>query len=112
MPPAVAAMVDFFARMEALLGQQSWLSGDDFGLADICVIPYVARISEIGLTAFWSAGASPRVEQWLACAMARPSYAGAFSQWMPEATAEMFRTFGEAARPGIETIIRNKQGRS
>ncbi|HKY83122.1 MAG TPA: glutathione S-transferase family protein [Sphingobium sp.] len=112
MPPAVGAMVAFFQRMEALLGQQPWLSGDGFGLADICVIPYVARIGELGLSAFWSDGASPRVEGWLARTTARPSYGVAFSQWMPEATAAMFKTFGEAARPGIEAIIKDKQGRS
>lgn len=111
MVPAVAAMVAFFSRIDAVLERQPWLSGESFGLADICVIPYVARIAEIGLSAFWNEGAAPRVERWIADTMARPAFDAAFTQWMPEATAATFKAFGEAARPGIEAIIANAQGR-
>ncbi|HJQ15916.1 MAG TPA: glutathione S-transferase family protein [Allosphingosinicella sp.] len=111
MPPAVATMVAFFSRLETLLESQQWLSGDSFGLADICVIPYVSRMAEIGLDAFWNEGAAPRVEHWIARTTTRPSFEVAFTRWMPEATAAMFKTFGEATRPGIEAIIRSAQGR-
>ncbi|HKR90203.1 MAG TPA: glutathione S-transferase family protein [Phenylobacterium sp.] len=111
MAPAVATMVAFFARLETFLEQQRWLSGDAFGLADICVIPYVSRIAEIGLSAFWSGGVAPSVEEWIARTIARPSFTTAVSQWLPEPTAEMFRTVGERARPEIEAIIHEAQRR-
>ena len=111
MPPAVDTMVAFFARMEALLEKQAWLSGDSFGLADICVAPYAVRFDEMGFVAFWNQGFAPRVERWIARMRARPSFDVAFTRWMPEATAATFKTLGEAVCPRIEPLIRRAQGR-
>ncbi|HKT74077.1 MAG TPA: glutathione S-transferase family protein [Steroidobacteraceae bacterium] len=112
MAPAVVAMVAFFARLESLLGKQPWLSGGSFGLADICVLPYVARLSELRLGAFWSDGAAPRVERWLATMTERPSFEMAFTRWTPAAMASNARSLGEAARPAIEAIIKSAQKQS
>lgn len=109
MVPAAAAMVAFFTRMDAVLAGQPWLSGHDFGLADICALPYIVRFDEMGLAAFWDEGAAPGVADWLDRATARPSFDTAFSQWMPGAMASTFKALADEARPALTALIKAAQ---
>lgn len=108
--PEVVGAIDvlklFFARLEDRLAAQPWFAGPDFGLADACALPYVARFRDMGLSAFWSEGARPRVAGWLDRCTGRPSFAEAFTAWTPPETAQLFARLGEAARPALETLIK------
>lgn len=107
MQEALKSIARFLARLEDRLLRQEWLSGELFGLADACVLPYVVRFRELGLDGLWEGGARPRVADWLARATARPSFAEAFTKWMPEAMANSFAKLAAAARPQLEPMIRS-----
>ncbi|MBL8782716.1 MAG: glutathione S-transferase family protein [Alphaproteobacteria bacterium] len=62
---------DFYAWLERHLGDRQWFGGDQFGWADVAVIPYVNGSTGLGV------GPSPtsKLGQWQAGANARPSVA-------------------------------------
>ena len=64
-------------RMEKALEAGDWLVGDSYSIADICVLPVLHRMAEMGMAAMWQADL-PRVTTWYARATARPSFATAF----------------------------------
>ena len=70
-------------RMEARLASGGpWMMGTLFTLADICVMPTIVRLHDLGLTHLWNA--RPRVAGWLDAIMARPAFARTYP---PEARA-------------------------
>src|SRR5216683_1235925 len=42
------------AKMAARLSSNEWLVGDKYSLADIAMLPYIARLEDLGLAWFWS----------------------------------------------------------
>jgi len=80
-------------RMEKALEAGAWLIGDQFTIADICVLPVLHRMEEMGMAAMWQAD-MPRVTDWYVRATARPSFAKAI---YPEAKlAHIFPALREA----------------
>jgi glutathione S-transferase len=79
-PEEIAASLDelrlTIARMSAALARGPWIMGDAFGLADIVVAPTIDRLDDLGLASLWRD--HPRVADWYARLMARPSFAAAF----------------------------------
>lgn len=63
-------------RMEKALDANPWLVGPRFTIADICVLPVLHRMEEMGMAAMWQADL-PRVADWYARATRRPSFATA-----------------------------------
>ncbi len=53
-----------------------WLAGDAISLADLCVLPTIVRMSDIGLEDAWRD--SPNMMDWYARMRARPSFTTAF----------------------------------
>lgn len=83
---------DFYAWLERHLGDRQWFGGDQFGWADLTVIPYVNGSTGLGV------GPSPtsKLGQWQAGANARPSV-----QKTAQAAAESIKGMamvGEAVR--------------
>lgn len=108
-PEFVAAVKEFLNMvnlMEAQLAETRWLSGDQFGLADATVVPYVLRLDQLGMTPVVAAATRPRVSDWFARVKARPSYKTAVDDWIIPALGEMFREKGKALWPDIEQIVR------
>lgn len=101
---ALHAIARFLARLEMLLSQQEWLSGVRFGLGDISALPYVVRFDTLGLDGLWTVD-RPGVTAWLARAKARPSFAEAFTKWLPEPMAQMFAKLAAEVRPQLEPMI-------
>jgi len=71
---ALEALLALLPRMEAMLGQASWLMGEQFSLADIAAIPFVARIAELAPEAVVPARA-PAVAGWWQGVQRRPAFA-------------------------------------
>jgi glutathione S-transferase len=69
---AVGVVDQFLGRMEAGLSQTGWLAGDAFSLADIALMPYLARFNFLGLEALWTD--RPALSDWFARVQARPSF--------------------------------------
>jgi len=89
-----------FDDMQEQLAADSWLSGPDFGLADIAMVPYVDRIDRLGMGELWSVS-HPKIGEWLAALKDRPSYAVAFEAFIPEDMAASQRQAGTAHAPSL-----------
>jgi glutathione S-transferase len=61
-------------RMQMALAKGPWLMGRDFTLADICVLPSIDRLADLGLARMWE-DHFPRVTEWYVGFQARPSFA-------------------------------------
>ncbi len=101
---ALACFVDLIDALQASLAPDGWLSGDDFGLADAAVLPYVLRLDHLAMTPLLSA--RPAVADWYARVQARPSFETAVAAWLPEPVVAVFRRNGEAAWPQVEALTR------
>lgn len=58
------------AMLDEALATQPWLSGDDFGVGDIAVAPFVWNLTNVGLE--WTS--RPHLERWMAKLSERPAY--------------------------------------
>jgi glutathione S-transferase len=97
----ITALLD---KVEDLLGSnefepdaagQRWLVGA-FSLADICIAPYMYRLSALGAGAYWSATTRPNVAEWYARLSARPGFKVA-AEW-PDESGGGYEEVGLAAQ--------------
>ena len=75
---AYAQMRTCLARAEAQLAQTPWLAGDAFSLADIAMLPFIDRISNLRPEFLEGPGHS-HLNDWLARCKQRDSFAPAFA---------------------------------
>lgn len=68
---------DAFGKLEACLGDQDWLAGDEFTLADITWLPLHFTLEKAG----FSFDRYGNVKSWAAAIAARPSFQKAVLQW-------------------------------
>jgi len=74
---------------KALADGRTWLFGDQFTLAEINLVPYIARLEYLNMLDIWT-GERPNVVAWYRRIQARPSYKAEVSDWMkPEELPEM-----------------------
>jgi glutathione S-transferase len=64
-------------RMQKALSATAWLSGDEFSLADISMMPNIVRMEDLGLAHLWAD--LPRVSDWYARLQSRPSFERTYS---------------------------------
>lgn len=106
--PEVAGALRRFVQMldtvEAKLPKGAWLSGDDFGLADAAVLPYVLRLDHLAMTPLIDARTS--VADWYARVQARPSFETAVTKLLPQPIIDMFRNNGAAVWSEVEPLTR------
>lgn len=67
---AKATCESLFAMMDEALAAQPWFSGDEFGVGDIAVAPFVWNLTNVGLE--WAP--RPHLARWLANLSERPAY--------------------------------------
>jgi len=91
-----------FDDMQEQLAADRWLSGPDFGLADIALAPYVDRLDRLGMDVLWT-GSHPKIGEWLAALKDRPSYPIAFEAFIPEGMAASQRQAGAKHAPALLT---------
>jgi len=95
----------YLHKMEHALAHSEWLVGDRFSMADIAMAPYVNRLAALSMTALWEHGRLPRVGQWFERLRARPTFGGAFFDWVPaELLAEM-RSNGRKSLPAVAALL-------
>lgn len=70
-----------FDDMQAVLEKSTWLTGEEFALADVAVLAYVDRLERLGMSGLWETR-TPKVGEWLAAAQQRPSYTRAMSNYI------------------------------
>jgi glutathione S-transferase len=97
---AVAAYERAFKTLETELAGGPWILGAEPTLADINLMPLVARLDYLGLLDLWTAE-RPRVRQWWSNARAWPYFKSGLSDLISEAEFSEMRTHGPTIRDGI-----------
>jgi len=98
---AVAAYERAFKMLEeALDGGGPWILGAEPSLADINLMPLVARLDYLGLLDLWTAD-WPRVRNWWTLATAWPFFKSGLSDLIAEHEFAEMRTHGPKIRDGI-----------
>ena len=69
---ALATMIGFLDRVDGALASCDWLSGDEFGLADAAVLPYVLRLDNLFMTPVIEARGN--LQAWYERVQALPAY--------------------------------------
>jgi len=80
------------ARFEAALGEQHWLAGPDYSLADVAYTSYVTRLELLGFADMWSN--RPRVAAWFERIKSRSSFAEVIGRYRPD----FLKVLGERGR--------------
>ena len=98
----VAAFEKAFRRLEATLSERGpWIMGDAPTLADVNLMPYVARLHFLGLLDLWI-DQRPRVQAWWELVQRWPSYQSGLTTPMLNKEVTEMATHG----PGIASEIR------
>jgi glutathione S-transferase len=94
----IAAFEKAFANMEEdLADARPWLLGDALTLADIALMPFVARLDYLTLLDVWTTD-RPHVQAWWQRAQARPSFRSAIPEALGAQEIEAMRTSGAKIR--------------
>ena len=97
----IAAFEKAFKTMEAdLAAGGPWLLGSDFTLADVNMMPFVARLDYLDLLDVWISDRH-RVQAWWKRAKARPSFITAIPDVLTESEVVEMRTFGSRIRQRV-----------
>jgi hypothetical protein len=75
-----------------------WLLGADLSLADINMMPFVARMAYLDLLDIWIAD-RPACREWWGRVQAQPSFIASIPQKVPEADFTAMKNSGSAIRP-------------
>jgi glutathione S-transferase len=89
--------------MEEALGPGGWLLGVQFSLADIALVPYIARLALMELDWLWED--LPHVSDWWGRVQARSSYRPAIHAWYESADREDLRSGGQAVRDLLRGLV-------
>ena len=108
---AVSAYERAFKFMEQTLAERGpWLLGDKPTLADINLMPYVARLDYLGLLEAWIS-TRPRINAWWARTQAWPSFRRGLADLVTETEFGDMRTHGLTVRNDIEALIAKLRGK-
>jgi glutathione S-transferase len=102
----IAAYERAFKYLEATLGEHGgpWVLGKQPTLADINLMPYVARLDYLGLLGAWT-GERPRVRDWWAVAQEWPSFRRGLRDLISETEFAEMRSHGPKIRGEIEALV-------
>ncbi len=103
---ALGQLVGLLDDVEEALADKPWLSGESFGLADAGLLPYAVRLDQMAMGPLLAADTRPRLADLYARLQARPAFAVAVTEWLPEPILALFRTGGEAVWPEVEPMTR------
>ena len=103
---ALGELLDLIDAMDASLSAGEWLSGEHFGLADACALPYVMRLDHLAMGSLLTPAARPDLADWYGRVQARPSFEKAVTQWLPEPIIDLFRKGGDAVWADVEPLTR------
>jgi glutathione S-transferase len=97
----IAAYERAFKTMEAdLAAGGPWLIGGDYTLADINLMPFVARLEYLGLLDLWI-GERPHVQAWWLRAKARPGFVASIPDVLSENEVAEMHTAGARIRQRV-----------
>jgi len=101
---SVRTKVALLDKIEVALQTNDHLTGQALSLADLIILPYVARLEHMG----WSPELlrhRPRARSWLERMMSRKSYQEGIVGWMTPEIAKNWRSWGEEAWPAAKQAL-------
>jgi glutathione S-transferase len=102
---AIAAYERAFKLMEQALAERGpWICGVSPTLADINMMPFVARLSYLGLLEAWTAD-RPRIQDWWQRAQEWPSFRRGLHDLITEAEFAEMSAHGPKIRADVEMLI-------
>jgi glutathione S-transferase len=108
---AIAAYERAFKLMEPTLAEGGpWLLGDKPTLADINMMPFVARLSYLGLLEAWTAD-RPHINEWWARVQQWPSFKRGLSDLVTEHEFTEMATHGPKIRADVEKLVAGLRAR-
>lgn len=106
----IANFEKLFKNMDkALAGGNDWLLGDDYSLADINVIPYVARLHFLSFLDIWTDD-RPNIQAWFERAQLRPSYAVAIGEALGADEVADMHTYGSKIKDQVRARLAEYRG--
>lgn len=93
----------FFGELESALADDLWLAGPNYSLADIDVIPYVWRLSNLQLSSLWAE--RPRLADWIGRVVARPAFKSAIIDAALPEWIQGMAAAGTRAQPVLAPVI-------
>ena len=102
---AAAAYERAFGALEAALAEGGpWIFGDKPTLADIALMPYVARLDYLGLLGAWTEK-RPHIGDWWAQIQEWPSFKRGLRDRVTEDEFAEMRTHGPKIRADIDALV-------
>lgn len=100
-------VADFFTLhrllddMQTALEKSTWLTGNNYQMADTALIAYVDRLDRLGMSGLWEQR-FPAISNWLEASKARPSYETALDPFVSKNETETTRRAGEKIWPEVK----------
>jgi len=93
-----------FEDIENWLGENDWLAGDTYSLADTAMTPYVNRFQMLQLSPMWTEN-KPAVREWFERIKARPNFTSAITGFVSDADMEPYHGLQEWAWPKARLLL-------
>lgn len=90
-----------FDDMQTALKKSTWLTGNNYRMADTAIIAYVDRLDRLGMSGLW-AKRFPAISNWLEASKARASYETALDPFVSQNETENTRRVGENIWPEVK----------
>jgi glutathione S-transferase len=102
---AVAAYERAFGALEAALAEGGpWILGGQATLADVALMPYVARLDYLGLLEAWTEN-RPHIGDWWAQTQEWPSFKRGLRERVSEDEFAEMRTHGPKIRTEVAALV-------
>ena len=102
-PEAIKRLDKMVADMEKALGENAWLAGPEFSLADIAYAPYVTRLDHLKFIAM--VAKRPCVADWYDRLRARKAYQDALVAWFNPKYLPLMAEKGGEAWPRVRAML-------
>ena len=99
--PSIQAFKNLFIEMDNQLGEQAWLAGDKFSLADISLVVYLTRLTSFQMAPLWVE--QRHLSNWFDRIKNFKSYKKAVDDW-GDITAERRQIEGEKSFSKIKSL--------
>ena len=99
--PSLQAFKNLFIEMDNQLGEQAWLAGDKFSLADISLVVYLTRLTSFQMAPLWAE--QRHLSNWFDRIKNFKSYKKAVDDW-GDITAERRQIEGEKSFSKIKSL--------
>lgn len=103
MRKSLRAYQKFLAEMDQTLAENPWMAGPSYSLADIDVVPYVWRLSNLQLSGLWKD--MPRIQDWLDRVTDRKSFRETIIETALPSWIGAMKENGERAWPQVEKML-------